>query len=138
MVRRRLGLFFLLLLLLLLCGLPGRLAALPATPRLRRGLLLGLFVLVDTGQAFVTDWAERRHSAKRSRYVRQSVLVFEAFIAIIMGLSVQWLTGGKEAVRQCFDLQKTLEFAPNCRSMHGLKRRCEAVRHVEAAVDGVT
>ena len=28
--------------------------------RLRRMLLLLLFIIVDTGQAFVTDWAEQR------------------------------------------------------------------------------
>ena len=112
---RPLGLF--LLLVPLLCLLPR----LVATPRLRRSLLLALFVLVDTGQAFITDWAEGRHSQLKRRYVRQSVLVLEAFIGIIMGISVQWLMGGLEAVRQCFDLQKTLEFAPNCRLIHRLK-----------------
>lgn len=31
--------------------------------QVRKVLLLGLFIMVDTGQAFVTDWAERRTNA---------------------------------------------------------------------------
>ncbi|CAE7443945.1 unnamed protein product [Symbiodinium natans] len=82
----------------------------------RKWFFLLLFGLVDVGQAFVIDWAEGRtsHGEVGRRYVRQSVLVVEPFFAIVVGLAVQGNSGGLEAVRECLDYEKFLEFVPVC------------------------
>jgi len=82
----------------------------------QKWLFLLLFGLVDIGQAFVIDWAEGRTSQGEvgKRYVRQSVLVIEPFLAIIVGLAVQGSSGGFDAVWECLDRHKFLEFTPVC------------------------
>ncbi|CAE6927550.1 unnamed protein product [Symbiodinium sp. CCMP2592] len=82
----------------------------------QKWLFLLLFGLVDIGQAFVIDWAEGRTSqgGVGKRYVRQSVLVIEPFLAIIVGLAVQGSSGGFDAVWECLDRHKFLEFIPVC------------------------
>lgn len=105
--------------------------------RLRRFVLLASFILVDTGQAFVTDWAERRTASdvqsSGRRYVRQTVLVFEACLAIVLGLLIQWLSGGLAAVQQCFNFNQFLEFAPSCLFFSvGLSLKMRAVAYHNA------
>ncbi|CAE7567744.1 unnamed protein product [Symbiodinium necroappetens] len=82
----------------------------------QKWLFLLLFGLVDVGQAFVIDWAEgrTRQGDQGKRYVRQSVLVIEPFLAIIVGLAVQASSGGFDAVWECLDRDKFLEFVPVC------------------------
>jgi len=92
--------------------------------------------MVDTGQAFVTDWAERRTNASEKpgrRYVRQSVLVFEAAVAIVVGLIFQGAIGGMASLSQCFRWEKFVEFLPNCICFSiGISLKMRAVRHYNA------
>lgn len=105
--------------------------------RLRKVLLLTCFILVDTGQAFISDWAERRTDpadAKHgNRYVRQSLLVFEAALAIGFGLGMQWATSGLAGIRLCFNWSKFLEFLPNCICFSvGISLKMRALRYYNA------
>lgn len=101
-----------------------------------RKLLLVMFILVDTGQAFVMDWAEKRDwdpNRTGSQYARQTVLVFESGLAIVIGAAFAWASGGAAAVRGCFDLHQFLKFLPVslCFAL-GLSLKMMAVNHFQA------
>jgi len=104
----------------------------------RKMLFLLLFGVVDIGQAFVIDWAEGRTAysqddVKGRRYVRQSVLVAEPFLAILVGLTIQGSSGGREAIWECLDYSKFLEFVPVCIFFGiGMSFKMRAVRYFNA------
>eukprot|EP00931_Biecheleriopsis_adriatica_P085520 TRINITY_DN6006_c0_g1_i2.p1 TRINITY_DN6006_c0_g1~~TRINITY_DN6006_c0_g1_i2.p1 ORF type:complete len:339 (-),score=43.86 TRINITY_DN6006_c0_g1_i2:65-1081(-) len=82
---------------------------------LSRTALLALFILVDTGQALVMDFAEKR-SWKTNRpgrqYARQTALVVESALSILTGLAITASLGGPAAVWSCFDPELFLRFLP--------------------------
>jgi len=99
---------------------------------LPRQVLMLLFILVDTGQAFVMDWAEQRDCSSRP-YARLTVLVFESALSIFIGLLAAWGFGGLAALRQCFNFKQFTKFLPLsiCFTL-GLSLKMRAINHVQA------
>lgn len=95
-----------------------------------------LFILVDTGQALVMDWAEKRGWDKNRagrQYIRQTVPVFEAFAAIVIGLVIAGTAGGFADVKRCFDTRLFLTFLPVAVFFAtGLSLKIMAVNHFQA------
>lgn len=107
-----------------------------------RKLLLLLFVLVDTGQALVMDWAEKRSwDQKRAgrQYARQTALVFESCLSICTGLSFAFACGGWEVAKQCFSPALMIKFLPvACCFALGLSLKMMAVNHFQAGTIKIT
>lgn len=112
------------------------LSALPAMGfRLSKGVLLALFVLVDTGQALVMDWAEKREYKGKgtTQYARQTVMVVESILSISTGLMLAMNLGGIEAVQSCLDPHLFLKFLPvACCFALGLSSKMMAVNYFQA------
>lgn len=99
-------------------------------------VLLALFILVDTGQALVMDWAEKRSwqtDRLGRQYARQTVLVFESLLSILTGVSITVFLGGVPAMLRCFELTLMLKFLPVavCFAV-GLSLKMMAVNHFQA------
>jgi len=98
--------------------------------------LLVLFIMVDTGQALVMDWAENRswkQSYSGRQYARQTALVVESCLSIVTGLGITASLGGLSATRACFDPQLLLRFFPvACLFATGLSLKMMSVNYFQA------
>jgi len=100
-----------------------------------RTFLLVLFIIVDTGQALVMDWAENR-SWKETRngqqYARQTALVAESGLSVVTGLTLTVLLGGADVLATSF-WPLFLRFLPIavCFAV-GLSLKMMAVNHFQA------
>lgn len=99
-------------------------------------VLLGLFVLVDTGQALAMDWAEKRnYDTQRTgrQYARQSVLVCHGLLAISSGFAAAAYLNGWAGLMQCLDFRLFLNFLPvSLFFATGLSLKMMAVDHFHA------
>lgn len=101
-----------------------------------RVTLLVLFIIVDSGQALVMDWAEKRSWMERAgrQYARQTALVVESGLSVATGLVVSLFLGANQLD------QLALAFWPLCLRFFpvalcfavGLSLKMMAVNHFQA------
>lgn len=103
---------------------------------MRSVVLVGLFILIDTGQALTMDWAEKRKwDATRmgEQYVRQTVLVLHSGVAMLSGLAVAAHYNGLPGVFSCLDFALFLKFLPvSVLFTFGVSFKMMAVDHFQA------
>jgi len=107
-----------------------------AMPRIPPPLLLGLFIVIDVGQALTMDWAEKRgwdQTRTGRQYVRQTVPVVTSSLAILTGLIIALCFGGLTGLRECFKPSLIVAFLPVslCFAL-GLSLKLMAVNHFQA------
>eukprot|EP00439_Symbiodinium_sp_Y106_P013981 s6335_g2.t1 len=109
--------------------------ALPGSHFCLRTLLLVGFILVDTGQALVMDWAEKRswkEDHNGAQYVRQTALVVESGLSVITGLTFTLILGGVHELYSSF-WPLFLRFFPIAVFFAvGLSLKMMAVNHFQA------
>lgn len=100
-----------------------------------RTLLLVGFILVDTGQALVMDWAEKRswkEDRNGAQYVRQTALVVESGFSVFTGLTFALILGGVPELYSSF-WPLFLRFFPIAVFFAvGLSLKMMAVNHFQA------